>query len=476
MYTITPRGTAIMKKLLQLPDGSAPVAAGGAPAPPSPYIVSPRVEVENVAQSYGAPPPPSAAALPVPYVIAPRAGAAAPLPVAPDPLNLAAAEVARIEQSPVKDKNGRLRSFGIGLMRALSPGMAQAQTSAAARGQVMGWGDLATGLAHAGGSGAAGAITPTLDERQDKKVALEQARGRQAYVIQARKAAGDIAKTEADVARTKAETEALSRPKEYKPVYRKQAGITYRIEKDGTATPVVGKDGQPLASDYRPPTIDQLGEDGVTLTKLQLNPHTMSYEAIMVNGLPVVARRVQRVNVESGMTEAGERSDTDRDAARTEAIRRTRANESLGRERFTEQRRHNQVTEARTTQGGTRGGVNADTRRNRAESAITKLDNIITKARTTKLSSKRDALIRQAQAAGNLIRAQYGDIVDDGDEGLPTRLKPRATSSATTTGGARYAGQRFSLSNLSAIRQRLGVSSDEEARRIIEANGGKVID
>ena len=73
---------------------------------------------------------------------------------------------------------------------------------------------------------------------------------------------------------------------------------------------------------------------------------------------------------------------------------------------------------------------------------------------------------------GQLIRSQFGDIVSDGDEGLPTRLNSQAASPSNGNGGGRYAGQRFSRANIGTIRQRLGVASDEEAERIITQHGG----
>lgn len=182
---------------------------------------------------------------------------------------------------------------------------------------------------------------------------------------------------------------------------------------------------------------------------------------------------VQPVNATTGMTSAQEGSDADRDAARVEAMRRARVSEGLGRERFTEQRRHNQVTEARTTQGGTRGGANpTDARRTRAAAAIGKLNTLLGKYETARTDKVRNAARRQIERQSSLINSEFGDLTDDDASGWRTSLKPRQAAGASSSGGGKYAGQRFSPQNLPAIRQRLGVSSDEEARRIVEAQGG----
>jgi len=222
-----------------------------------------------------------------------------------------------------------------------------------------------------------------------------------------------------------------------------------------------------------PRTIDVLAADGVTVNKLQWDGQ--EWEPVTHGEQPIVAKRVQRINTDTGMTEAGERSDADRDATR-----------SMGRERFVETSRRNAVTEGqaerRIQQGGarsgsTRGGANpTDARRTRAASAIGKLNTLLGKLDMARTDRARNAARQQIERQSSLINSEFGDLTQDDASGWRTSLKPRATSSATPTGGARYAGQRFSSSRLGDIQQRLGASSPEEARRIIEANGGKVID
>ena len=62
----------------------------------------------------------------------------------------------------------------------------------------------------------------------------------------------------------------------------------------------------------------KLSEDGVTVTQLQYDPQTRTYKPIQVGEKPVITKRVQRINPETGMTEAQTAADADRDAARAD--------------------------------------------------------------------------------------------------------------------------------------------------------------
>jgi hypothetical protein len=330
----------------------------------------------------------------------------------------------------------------------------------------------------AAGGFAGGAINPRWNEQARAAEHLQKQKGVYGETVKRRQVNDEFEDNELDRELKRANIEKARRPPVVKPIFKKQAGVTYQVDADGTATAIVGANGEPLTPDtQRPVFVDTLDDDGVTMQRNQYNPTTGKYEPVMIGDAPAVVRRVQRVNPESGMTESGERADADRDAGRTETIRHNKVGEVFGqqnfglsRQRFAESKRHSEVVESR---GGGRSGANpAEARRTRAATQIGKLNDVIAKAQGAVTQRQRDALRRKANAMGQLIRSQYGDIVSDGDEGLPTRLNSQAASPSNGNNGGRYAGQRFNRANIGTIRQRLGVASDEEAQRIVEAQGG----
>lgn len=355
----------------------------------------------------------------------------------------------------VEDQNGRLRSGGNMALQAAGRAAAS--------------GDLGYTAGAAIGAMLGGILAPRGDEKFARVADIEKQQRIVGIEAAQEKQRREQESANVDLDYKRAQTEKARRLPVYKPTYKKQGGITYKLDEDGTATPIVGANGEALMPDtQRPVFVDTLGEDGVTMTRNQYDPRTGKYEPLTIGGGAAVVKRVQRINTDTGMTENQEVTDEDRDAIR-----------DLGGQRLAETKRRNVVTEGQAAQriasSGTRGGGgNAD--RNKAMTEIGKLNSMIAKWRGTRPgSSARDAALRAAQAQGNLIRSQFPDMVEDGGEGLPNILKPRAASSPsnTTTGGrGAYAGQRFSLQNLPAMRRKMGVSSDGEVKRRVEQGGG----
>lgn len=366
-----------------------------------------------------------------------------------DPLERIPAEIAFQRQNPAPNRNSRWTSIGLAALDALAGGG--------------GDGSLGGLVGRALGGAAVGAIRPETDERIAQQEYVRRLGGEFDEVAAQRKVRGELEGQEAT------RQERLARAEQYrrgKPTYRKQGGITYQVNPDGTATPMVGPGGEALAPDYqRPATIDALSDDGVSVGKLQFNPRTNKYEPVTVDGEPVVTRRVERVSPETGVragTEAAIRQRTTEGAA-TRAVRVSEGALNRGA-------RATEGAANRAVRRQTAGGVGSDSkRRTQAASAIAKLSGLI-RQHDTALESQKPAIAAEAKRQGDLIRAQFPDLVDDGDRGLPTVLRPAPQYARPAQGGL-YRGRRMSRSKLPEAARGLGMTP-EDAEAYITGQGG----
>ena len=221
----------------------------------------------------------------------------------------------QLRSTPVAEGNGRWKSALLGALAAAG----QTSLQMLASGRSLDGSSLGAVLGGAIGGLAGGVVNPAWDERQRRQRDITKNQFDISRLIQQRKAQADLEGQQAQTELRKAQTESLLRPKQYKPHYFKQGGITYRSNEDGTASPFIDTNGNVLAPDHEKPyTLPQLSEDGVTVTQLQYDPQTRTYKPIQVGEKPVITKRVQRINPETGMTEAQTAADADRDAARAD--------------------------------------------------------------------------------------------------------------------------------------------------------------
>jgi hypothetical protein len=190
--------------------------------------------------------------------------------------------------------------------------------------------------------------------------------------------------------------------------------------------------GVHVPSDYgrderAPRIINLLDADGVTMVPHQWDGQ--DFVPVTVGEQTVVSRRVPRVSVSSGMSEAAERADADRDASRTALIRSRRTAEEQRAQRIAQ-------GGGRTTGSAPRGESEA-ARGRRAGTAISSLSDLQRRAETAPTASSREALTRQLKRQGALIRSQFGDLVEDDAAGWPSVLRPPQVSAPGGGGGAR---------------------------------------
>lgn len=217
------------------------------------------------------------------------------------PYGAAAQKYRDLSSSPVEDGNGRFKSGLHGAAKGLREGARS--------------GDLGFTLGSGLGAFFGGLINKKHDEEGERERDLSQAQ-RNLQVEGGLEQQGRAREqAEADLEYKRAQTEKARRAPVEKPVYRKQGGLTYRVDGE-TATPIVGPNGEALLPDaQRQVFIDTLGDDGVSVTRNVYNPQTGKYEPVQINGAAATVKRVPRVSVETGMTAAQEAADADRDAA-----------------------------------------------------------------------------------------------------------------------------------------------------------------
>lgn len=158
-------------------------------------------------------------------------------------------------------------------------------------------------LALAGGEAAMGVASPKGVARQLNQRELATLRGEQAQEQEKQIATLKMRGLQADINYKTAQAEyarqrpALESARTSKPVFKKQGGRIYAVNpQTGEATAIVGRNGEALQPDnQRPVYIDSLAEDGVTVNRLQYDTETQTYKLVMVDGKPVVTKKVEAV-------------------------------------------------------------------------------------------------------------------------------------------------------------------------------------
>jgi hypothetical protein len=219
--------------------------------------------------------------------------------------------------------------------------------------------------------------------------------------------------------------------------------------------------------------IDPNDPSGTRKTRARFNRESGEFEPITIGDKPVATGYVQPVDPKTGETPAQEQAHSDRGAGQAE------------------RHRHNVAAEGQAQQNAARRGrpttANQNARLARAAELTRKLDEekaraahppheINGRATTPEFQQGYSARHKQNAAAyAQQIKDAYGDLYESGadDSGWAyAKPRPHAQPNAQPQGGGVYAGHRFSRSQLPEIRKRLGVSSDEEAERIITSQGG----
>jgi len=391
--------------------------------------------------------------------------------------------VTTLRNTPAQDKNGRWKSIGLNLLHGLGEG-ANAVTQASMRsGRPVDAYGVAQVVGGGIGSGIAGGANPALDEQRKNDRFI-----------------GNLDRQlKEQLTYEKIEDERMERERKFKHEQTDQELKRMQITQTGDAARMRSGDAQTrsLVSMFnRLPSFDPQDAGNVEIV-----------EAMRGAGLPVFAKhanqkleikvdprtgswRVFSADPQTGEATSGVITDRATDAPVVTATREQMSAETAAANRQAQDTRaatnirsrenvaaaNRESQERRAATSGVRargGGANpTDARRTRAATAIGKLNTLLGKFETARTDKVRNAARRQIERQSSLINSEFGDLTDDDASGWRTSLKPRATSSLPTTGGGAYAGRRFALGNLGAIRQRLGVASDEEARRLVEAQGG----
>lgn len=194
--------------------------------------------------------------------------------------------------------------------------------------------------------------------------------------------------------------------------------------------------------------VDPRDPSETTKTREVYNRATRRFEPLTNDGQPVKTGYTQPVNPQTGMTPAQTRSANDRRAARDARIA-------------------GQIAQATTTNNAIDGSL-----RQIGEEIAATQDQIDQLVRDNKgqiptgLSDGKDEYNRAVQHLQALQREQRA---------LQVRRRAAPQHTAPLGRGA-YAGQRFSRSQLPEIQRRLGAASPAEAQRIVETQGGVIVD
>lgn len=479
------------KKVLEAPPPPVVTIRPRRPVVEMPMPVSPALNFQPSPAPIVAAPPPAAALLPPDFldltgVRSPvdLTGATTPPPMAPPGRGSDMVRGIRAEERDRKvvDKNGRWKSLGINALRSIGESAQQVSQASMRSGRPVDEYGIAQVFGSGLGGGVAGAVRPELDEMykqkkrmgeldtllqeqlgvealQDKRRDIERkilndAEGMRLKGLQIAQT-GEGVRLRSDDARARTLASMFNRLTEFDPNDAENAEVAEEMRKAGL--PVFAKRANQKVELKVDP---RSGSWRVFSANPQTGIASSSVVTDRTTNAPVVTATPQQMT-----------------AATATANRTAQDNRAADNRESQEWRTGANITsqERRAAMGGARGGaIPGEARRNRAAGMVMKLNDAIAKAQNAVTQRQRDALRKKANAVGQLIRAQYGDIVSDGDEGLPNRLNPQGAPSPNggNGGGGRYAGQRFSRANIGTIRQRLGVSSDAEAERIITQHGG----
>jgi hypothetical protein len=392
---------------------------------------------------------------------------------------------------PVKDRNGRLKSSLKELARNAAQAFIYGGWPAAVRGAAVG--------------GITGAIHPERDEEREQQkhlhkwqqelgllrdneheeLTLDEQRAR----INATNANADYtrarpdieANKRADVAAQRERNAVLANLRLYKGQKLDATNPTHAalLQRAANAGIEVDPDGWNSAGSNLAP-VDVVDPNNPTQKRRQyFNKATGELTDVGQTGY------VQPVKP-SGMTEAQEHTDADRDASRTETHRHNVAGEAQGERRIGQGDERIGIARQHAGRGGvTQRQLMID--QQKASTLARQLEEEKAKAahppamingQPTSEEYRRGYTAKHlglARAYMRQLQQGYSHVYEagDGDGGFPY-AKPRADVGAVGAqpqAGA-YAGHRFSRSQLPEIRRRLGVGSDAEAERIITHQGG----
>jgi hypothetical protein len=207
------------------------------------------------------------------------------------------------------------------------------------------------------------------------------------------------------------------------------------------------------------------------------------------NGAPITTGYVAPTHADTEMTATQEHTDADRDASRGEQHRHNVVTEGQGSERIGQGAERIGIARENQQLRGQPTANTTNTRLARAADLARKLEEEKTRAAHPPSFNPATPEYQRAYTARHLdlargfaqqIKDGYSDVYEagDGDGGYPYAKPKTLPNARPQAGGAQlrgaYAGQRFSRAQLPEIRKRLGVSSDEEAQRYVESQGGVI--
>jgi len=342
-----------------------------------------------------------------------------------------------------------------------------------------GLGFLQNGVWGAGGRGLSNALDKSSDERREQGQTVGQWQGHLAQLCGNEKAALDREQQRAGTRLTNANADYAEK---YKPLEAEQRaaqrertmiGQNLRLRKGQKLDPANPRDAALLDRAERAGIVIDVEEwnnsasNLVSVTVVDPNNPTQTRQQYFNKATGQLTDVAQKGYVQpvkpSGMTEAQERADADRDATRAATAERFDKTFGLGVARYQESVRSRLSSEAkRSFDVETKGHFDrgkaiekeiADLERRKGQNLI----------RASEANPRIDALRAEAVELSNKIessRSKYGASVTGGGR------------SAAPAGGGAYKGQRIPRANLKAAASRLGVSTEAKAERIILREGG----
>lgn len=330
-------------------------------------------------------------------------------------------ELETLRATPATDRNGRLKSAFL----AAFGGMSQNAQAAVASGRPVDEYGLAAVLGGGLGGAVAGGTNPRLDEERKREATMSKLKQHLNETLSYEKLEQERLEREAKMRNDGEETRLRGIQIEQQGA-RDRSMATYRTE----------------ALDRRRPADYTIGGVRMTSDWDDEQGKWVARPASTADGQGVVDRAKQP-DADGLLPMDGERINEWR------ANRQSRESEGM----LNRQSRAG-VAAARgaSRTGGARGNSDRDgARRTRAAQAINQLSELQRKAEIASTARQREAFQRQMKTKGDLIRSQFGDLVEDDAQGWPMRMKapqsaPAAGGGQTTEADIRAAGQRRRMS------------------------------